>query len=56
VTLIWSCPTCWSDLADDDDGWNLWCAKCERLVSWREFADEDDERYEFTTEVTADGS
>ena len=56
MALIWSCPDCLSDL--EDDGWDLWCAKCERGVSWMEFAadlDPYDERNDFRTEVTIDG-
>jgi hypothetical protein len=58
VSLIWSCPDCWTDL--EDNYWDLWCPECERAISWMEFAadlDPYDERRDFLTmeEVNADG-
>ena len=52
MSLIWSCPDCWSDLRDD--GWHLWCEHCDRAVSWLEFAadlDPYDERHDFNAEL-----
>ena len=58
MSLIFSCPTCDTDL--EDNYWDFWCATCQRSVSWYEFAellDDTDERRDFLTmeEVRADG-
>lgn len=55
MRLVWSCPTCFEDL--EDNYLDLYCPKCERTISWLEFAelDTDDERNEFLTAVPFDG-
>lgn len=50
MRLIFSCPGCNGDLGDNY--WDFYCPRCERFVSWYEFADlldDTDERRDFLT-------
>jgi len=43
MTLIYTCPDCDQDL-EDDDGFGLWCPRCDHYHDLRAFTDPDDER------------
>ncbi len=42
MSLIYTCPDCERDL-DDDDGFGLWCERCEHYHPLAAFTDPDDE-------------